>query len=127
MRHAEIAVTVDAAGAGTVDSTAVLVGRIVSVRMPNDGTALTGTGGTTDFTLTRLRDGGTILNAANQSAPWQFAPREQTFTTAAGSITYDGTVAVYDQVPVDDHVRLVVASGQPEKSGTVFLFYEDSA
>ncbi len=122
----EIAVTVDAAGAGTVLSSRPISGKIVEVRMDDAGTALTGTGGTADFTLTRNRDGGTILSAANQSAPWQYQPRAAAHSTSAGTTAYAlGVGPVYgDGIPCDDHIKLLVASGQPSASGTVFVHYE---
>lgn len=121
---ATFVVTTDAAGAGTVSSSNVLRGEILSVRMPLAGTALTLQGGTTDFLFTRAYDGATILSAANQSAPWQYQPREAVHTIAAGTTAYSTGNSVYsDSVPMYGTVTLTVAQGQPSMSGTVYVHY----
>lgn len=122
-----IAVTTDAAGAGTALSSKPISGRIVEVRMPNAGTAITSTGGTADFTLTRVADGGTVLAATNQNAPWQYQPRPAAHTTSGGTTAYAagvGPVPDSRGVPCDDYLQLVVAQAQPSKSGTVYVHYE---
>jgi len=122
----ELVLTTDAAGAGTVDSTAPVCGEIVSVRVPNAGTTIMGGGGTADFTITRLRDGGTILAAANQTAPWELNPRLPAHTTSAGTTAYAVGVGPVTTggPPVDGYIRVVMSGGTPSagKSGTVYLY-----
>lgn len=113
----KIVFTLNSSGAGTVVSTSVISGEIVEVRVPNAGTTWMGVGATADVTLTRLEDGGTILNFANGSAPWEKAPRQLTHDTSGGDLT------AYDTVPVSDHIQLVVSTGQADKAGTVYVHY----
>lgn len=125
IRREPIVVTTDAAGAGTALSIGVISGEVVEVRLPAAGAALT-TGGSADFTLTRLHDGGTILAVTNQSAPWQFNPRAAAHSNAGGTTAYGtGVGPVYDGgIPCDDHIRLVVAQGALSQAGTVYVYYE---
>lgn len=123
-----IPVTVDAAGAGTATAGPVC-GRVVEVRMPNAGTALTD-GGTADFTLVRATDGGTILTVSNASAPFEYHPAQAVHSTSAGTSAYNtgvGPVYVTAGVPVDDYITLTVAQAAASASGTVYVHVEGRA
>ena len=122
---ATFAVTTDAAGAGTANSTRPLRGEALIVRIPNAGTALTGTGSTCDFRITRAYDGGTIIDLTNVSAPLQYQPRDPVHSLTGGTSAYSlGVGPVYtDSVPMWGTVTCTVASGAPSASGTVYLIY----
>ena len=123
----ELVLTTDAAGAGTVTSTTPWSGYVVEVRMNNAGTALSS--GTADWTLTRVRDGGTILALANTAAPFQVFPARRLTNEAGGTTAYNTGVGPVVQagVPVDDYVQLVVAQAGTSKSGTVYVHVDGSA
>lgn len=92
--------------------------------MPLAGTAVTLQGGTTDFTFTRAYDGATILVASNQSAPWQYQPRDAVHSTSAGTTAYSTGNSVYtESIPIYGTVTMTVAQGQPSQSGTVYVHY----
>ena len=124
---ATFAVTTDAAGAGTVSSTGVLRGEILSLRVPNAGTALTngaGVGGSTDITITRPYDGGTVASLTNVTAPFQYQPRDIIHSTSGGTTAYSTGNSVYSEsVPVYGTVTVTVASGAPSASGTIYMHY----
>lgn len=116
IRCEQIVVTTDAAGAGTALSRTPLSGLVREIRMPTAGTQLTD-GGSADFTFTRLTDGGTVMVLTNQQAPFTVAPA-QPYHTLAGAVA--GT-ATLPGVPIDDHLRVVVAQAAASKSGTIFV------
>lgn len=121
-----LSITTDAAGAGTATTPAPVNGWVLEVRMANAGTSLT-VGGSADFTVTRLVDGGTIWAESNVSAPFVRSPRPAQHTTAGGTTSYaTGIGPVLDPrgVPVDDYAQIVVAQGALSASGTVYLFVE---
>ena len=121
------AVTCDAAGAGTVSSARALREEVLSIRMPNAGTALTngaGAGGTTDITITRAYDGGTIAALSNVTAPFQYQPRDPIHSLTGGTTSYAlgfGPIPVTEGVPVWGTATVTVASGAPSSSGTVYM------
>lgn len=116
-----LVISTDAAGAGTVLSSRAIQGYVLQFRAPNAASQLT-SGGSADFTITNVQTGGTILNVSNQSAPFQFQPRQELHTTAGGTATQP---AYLDRgIPVDGVARVVVAQGALSTSGTVFLTYE---
>ena len=123
----ELVLTTDAAGAGTVTSTTPWSGYVVEVRMNNAGTALSS--GTADWTLTRVRDGGTILALTNQAAPFQVFPARRLTNEAGGTTAYATGVGPVVQagVPVDDYVQLTVAQATVSASGTVYVHVDGSA
>lgn len=90
-------------GPGGTAVSGPICGEILEVRY--GGTLLNAATKTTDYTLTRVGDGGTILALTDQDGPWQFAPREAVHTTAGGG----GTVTGY--IPVEGHLQLVIAQG----------------
>lgn len=114
-RCEQIVVTTDAAGAGTALSARPLTGLIREIRMANSGTQVTSS--TADFTFTRQSDGGTIVVLTNQPAPFTIAPA-QPYHSLAGAIA--GTASV-PGIPIDDHLRVVIAQAAPSKSGTIFV------
>lgn len=116
-RCEQIVVTTDAAGAGTAVSARPLSGLIREIRMDNNGTAMTA-GGSADFTITRLKDGGTVLTLANQNAPFTVAPSQAYSAAAGGAVA--GTASV-PGIPIDDHLKVVVAQGALSKSGTIYV------
>lgn len=123
----ELVVTCDAAGAGTVSTSRPLREEVLSVRMPNAGTALTngaGVGGSTDITITRAYDSGTVIALTNVTAPFQYQPREQVHTQTGGTTAYAlGIGPVMNAgVPVWGTVTMTVASGAPSSSGTLYMF-----
>ena len=119
-------VTTNAWGGGTVTTEYPLSGEVIEVRLPNNGTALTG-GGTADFTITRTVDGGTILAAANVAAPFTYYPRGAVVTTGAGTTAYQvGGQSVYDTgagVPVDGYVQVEIAQGSVSGAATLYMYY----
>lgn len=119
-----LAVTTDAAGAGTATSPRAISGEVLGVRMDNAGTAVT-TGGTADFTFTKSPDGGTILALTNAEAPFEYRVGQQLYTTAGGSVIYAAGTAVYTEgVPVFGTVTMTVAQGAASAGGTVYLYYK---
>lgn len=115
------AITTDAAGAGT--ATALIRGEVLFVRMSHQGTAITAVGGTTNFTITDAFTNGTIIAISNVNAPFEYSPTRVLHTNTGGTAVYTGSTPVYTEgVPVSGTVSVVVASGQPSKSGTVYLF-----
>lgn len=89
-----------------------ICGEILEVRY--GGTSLNAATKTTDYTLTRVGDGGTILAVTDQDGPWQFAPRETLHTEAGGTLTHEMLAAAAEQVgpiPVEGHLQLVIAQG----------------
>lgn len=119
----EIPITTDAAGAGTALSVRPLAGEIVEIRLPLAGTALT-TGGSADFTFTRNRDGGTVLAVTDQVAPFQFQPRPAVHSVTGGTTAYAvgvGPVTSPAGVPINDHLKVVIAQGALSKAGTIFV------
>lgn len=115
IRCEQIVVTTDAAGAGTALSERPLSGVIREIRMATSGTQMTSS--TADFTFTRRGDGGTVLVLTNQAAPFTIAPA-QPYHTLAGAVAGTATVP---GVPIDDHLRVVVAQAAASKSGTIFV------
>ena len=94
--------TAAAWGGATATLSATKSGEMLELRMPNGGTSCTGTGGTTDFVITRTTDGGTVGVAANVAAPF--------------TVQQDGA-------PFSDTLRVVVSSAAPSASGTLFYHY----
>lgn len=94
--------------------------------MPLAGTALTASGGTTDFVITRVTDGGTIIAITDISAPFTRQPRDAVHTTSAGTTAY--TLGVGPQltegVPVFGSISVAVAQAQPSQSSTIYLRYQ---
>ena len=119
-----IVLTPDAAGAGTALSARPISGYILEIRAPNAASQLTA-GGSADFTITRNADGGTVLSVSNQSAPFSFQPRQVLHTAVGGTAT--GPAYLDRGVPIDDHLRIVVAQGALSTSGTVFVHVEGRA
>lgn len=111
-----IAVTTDAAGAGTA-STRAIRGEIVKIRAPLAATAISAAGGTTDWKFVDAFNGSTILNLTDVNAPWERQPVVETHTVTGGTA---GTAA-FPGSPVGGTVTMTVANGQPSKSGTVIL------
>ena len=112
VRAIPITLTQTAAGAGTVISPYPVAGEVVEVRLPIGGTVISD--GTADFTITKLYDGGTVLNVSNQTAPWEYFPRRAVHSTAGGTTAYGTAHAVYDTgggVPVDGYLQVVWAQG----------------
>ena len=119
----EITLGQTAAGAGTATSAWPISGEVVEVRMDAAGTIIAS--GTADFTITRSNDGGTILSAANQTAPFEYHPRRAVHSDSAGTTAYAaGAGPVYDAgggIPVDGYVQVVWAQGNPA-AGTATLW-----
>ena len=126
VRMVALPVSTNAAGAGTATTPYPLSGLITEIRMPLAGTAITLQGGTTDFTFTRAVDGGTILNYANQSAPWVAWPSRSLSTTAGGTTSYATGIGpvVQGGVPIDGYLTCTIAQGQFSAAGTVYIYVD---
>lgn len=120
-----IPITTGTGGAGTASSPNSINGEILSVRMPQAGTALTGTGGTAQFTITRAYDGGTILQGTVGSAPWQYQPRHPIHTVQGGTTAYNTGVGpvLAETIPVLGTITVVAATCAVSQSGTVEILY----
>lgn len=119
-----VPLTTDAAGAGTAQ-TKPLSGRIVEFRTGSAGSALH-VGGSADFTLTRLTDGGTVASLSNVAAHQQLAISAGLVTTTGGTTAYATGVGpvIYPGVPIDDHLVVTIAQGALSAAGTVYLTIE---
>lgn len=119
-----LVIQTDAAGAGTAVSTSPVSGYLLGIRAPNAASQLTA-GGSADFTFTVPTTGATVLTVANQSAPFQYQPRQELNTTAGGTAT--GPAYLDRGFPIDDHLRCVVAQGALSASGTIYVTVEGRA
>ena len=120
-----VPLTTNAWGGATATAARPHAGEVLLVTMPLAGTALTAQGGTADFVITRVTDGGTIAALTNVSAPFYYQPRDPVHDTTGGTTAY--TVGVGPQmtegIPVFGSISVSVAQAQPTKSGTIFLRY----
>ena len=108
-------VTTDTLGAGTAVSTYPLSGLVEEIRCQS---GFGGTAGTADFTFTRSQGGGTILVVTDGTAPWSRLPRAQIADTTGTAVS-----GVYDSIPIDDYVQMLVAQGGSVVAGTVSFYY----
>lgn len=117
-----VSLTLSAGGGGTVQTSRPLWGCISEIRY-NGGTAFIGTG---TATFTRADDDGAILAVAPGTAgvPFSYAPRQDTHTQTAGTVTYDGTNIVNDKIPLDGYVQIVVLGGGSVQTGTFHIYVE---
>lgn len=125
MRCVSVPITTNAAGGGTVQTPPVN-GRVVLFRLPQASPLAVG--GSSDWTVTRENDGGTILSLANvQTAAGIEYP------VALGAVSNSGGTTAYNTgvgpvlapgVPVDGHINVVVLQGALSVSGTAFLYVE---
>jgi hypothetical protein len=124
----DIPISAGTTGDGTATTFRPLCGHVVEFRVGTLGTALNNSG-STDWTVTRVEDGGTILSAANQTAPFQYQPRNAVHTSSAGTTAYglgQSPVFVDPGIPVDGYVQVVVAqAGTVAKAGTVHLYVQE--
>lgn len=118
IRYREIGFTLDGSGEATVISEPI-AGEVVSVRIP--GGAWNGTADTSDVTITRRIDGGTVVALTNMVVPVQVQPRDA-YHTVAGAVS--GT-AVDAGIPVEDSLTVVVTGGSALLAGTVFVYYRE--
>ena len=120
-----VPLTTNAWGGATATAARPHAGEVLLVTMPLAGTALTAQGGTADFVITRVTDGGTIAALTNVSAPFYYQPRDPVHDTAGGTTAY--TVGVGPQmtegIPVFGSISVSVSTAQPSQSGTIFLRY----
>ena len=120
-----VPLTTNAWGGATATAARPHAGEVLLVTMPLAGTALTAQGGTADFVITRVTDGGTIAALTNVSAPFYYQPRDPVHDTAGGTTAY--TVGVGPQmtegIPVFGSISVFVSTAQPSQSGTIFLRY----
>lgn len=115
-----IALTLNSAGGGTVQTSRPLWGEVSEVRY-NGGTAFIGTG---TVTITRKDDGGTILAGAPGSGTWNFEPRQDSHTPTLGTVTYDGTNIVNDRIPLDGYMQVVVLGGGSAATGVIQVYID---
>ena len=117
IRRYEFSLTTDSSGAGTVTAKQPINGLVEEVR--NDGTAFASTA---IYSITRGDGGGTVFRAGTLTAPWQYAPRQPVHTNAGVAVTYDGTRAVNDKIPVDGYLTMTVTQGGSVNLGTVSVY-----
>lgn len=103
---------------GTEISPHVVSGRILAVYVEYDAS----TAATTDITLTTLGKAApamTILTRTDTATSGWFYPRVLLDDTAGADLT-----AVYDSLPVDDHLKLTIAQSTIGKTIRVYVLYE---
>src|SRR3990167_9241158 len=102
-------------GVGSVTTTFPIVGEIIEVRSDVGGTTVFASAGTTDLTITRVADGGTVLSASNVTPPFQYQPRRAVHSDTAGTTAYAlGIGPVVDAgggIPIDGDLKVGWASG----------------
>ena len=102
-------------GVGSTTTTFPIVGEIIEVRGPAGGTMVFASAGTTDLTITRVNDGGTVLAVSNVTPPFQYQPRRAVHTDAGGTTAYSvGGQTVVDAaagIPIDGYLKVAWASG----------------
>jgi hypothetical protein len=84
--------------------------------------------GTTDVTVATagtLMPALTILTITNAAANAHFPIRHKISDEAGADVTYDGTNEVYDDVVIDDYVKVTIAQADNGDSVDVFLIMED--
>lgn len=113
MTRIDAAVTVSAAGGGTV-VTRPVEGEVVEVRY--SGTAF---GGTADFKITRQEAGGTVLNLTDAQGPWQYAPRQVVHDNAGSALT------TYDAYPVSEQLVVSVLEAAASAAGTIHIYVSE--
>ena len=121
----QITVTTNSGGSASGQSSRPFSGRILSIRMPNAGTAL---GGTADWTFTRQVDGGTILALTDGVAPWQYSPRVPIHTTTGGTTAYSvGGQSVWDPegIEIDGYLAWSVVQATASATATVYVYVCD--
>lgn len=118
-RHV-VAITTDAAGAGTGYSP-VVSGEIVSVRYVK-----TDYDNGVTFAITAEATGETIWGEAAVNASATRAPRQATHTTAGAASLYAAAGSpVNDRIVLaNDRVKIVISSGGNVKSGTFHIILE---
>lgn len=121
----EIPVQTAATGGGTVTSPLPLTGEIIEIAVPLGGTAITLNGGSTDWTFTRRRDGGTVAQFLNTDAPFWKPIRAQAIASGLGGGSAfkgpDLSGVPESGIPINDHLVVTIAEGQFSKAGTVFV------
>lgn len=122
-RHTSIIVTcAGLAGAASGSGvTGLLNGKIKAVHLNYSATGAV----TTDVTIaTTTTPTQTILVRADSATDGWFYPRVAIHNTAAVAITYNGTHAVRDCIPVADTITVTVAENDPGETVTVTILYE---
>ena len=124
----QFVMTANASGAGTFTMGVPLTGQVVEFRMDNSGTAFAPSGGTTNFTFTRVVDGGTILKLTNAKAPFDYYPTPALNSVTGGTTAYAtgiGPVVSFGGVPiVASDIQCVVSSAGTAAVGTVFVYMD---
>ena len=81
--------------------------------------------GTTDLTITRVEDGGTVLAVSNVTPPFQYQPRRAVHSDTGGTTAYAlGIGPVVDAgagIPIDGYLSVVWAQGTTT-AGTATLW-----
>lgn len=115
----------DASGNASASTLRGIEGEVLTISMGSGGTILCGTGGTTDFTITRTLDGGTIASLSNVAPPFRYQTHEPVHSLTGGTTAYTlGTGPVLtDAIPVWGSVTVAAAQCQPLQLGTVYLRY----
>lgn len=126
MNRLDFVLSTNTAGGGTTTWAYPVSGRVTQVRMANAGTTLT-TGGTADFVLSRVEDGGTILSLTNVIAPFEYNPAIPLHSNSGGTTAYAlGVGPVYeDGYPVDGYLRLTVQQAVVSSAGTVYVYVDE--
>lgn len=130
----QIALTINtnAWGGATVNPIPPINGYLVSVRMPNGGTAITnggGVGGSADFSIVRRLDAGTVFVGVNVTAPFELYPARSLTYSTGGTTAYALGIGPVAQagVPVDDYISVVVSGAQSSQAGTMYLSFDGRA
>lgn len=112
-RH-EVTITTDGSGDGT-GYTPVVTGKIVAIHYAKDDYAAG-----VDFTITAEATGESIWDEDDVNASASRAPRQATHAPDGSAALYAGAgEAVRDDIVLaDDRVKIVVANGGANKSGT---------
>lgn len=107
--------------AATVYSGAPLVGRILALYID-----FTNQPATTDVTITTNEAPvQTIYAKTDANTDGWFYPRVPMTDTAGAAVTYDGTHAIYESIPVCDILKVVVAQGDSNKTIDITVIYEE--
>ena len=118
-------------GVGSVTTTFPIVGEIIEVRGPAGGTTVFASAGTTDLTITRVNDGGTVLAVSNVTPPFQYHPRRAVHTDGGGTTAYSvGGQSVYDTgagIPCDGYLKTAWSSGTTiAGSDTIYVYVREA-
>lgn len=118
--------TTGAAGSATGDTTSAIVlrGKLHAVYLDYNASA---PGATTDVAISQAQaPSATLLTVTNNATDGWYFPRQQVCDTAGAALTYDGSEAVSEPLPVDGKLTVAVAqSNALAPCVTAYLYIED--